>query len=83
MTELEKLRKQKEDFECRIEDLQEEVDTLECEKNTLMEQVLELEEKIGYVDLDISTLDKLMMAEKLRENWPTLTMSDIQAICRV
>ena len=83
MTELEKLRRQKEEYEDEIQRLEEEVDRQDDIISDLMDELDELKaEAHEFNGISKTTLTDEMKLEKLALNWDIITLEDIDAICR-
>lgn len=89
-SELETLRERNREHNSEIEDLKDQIGYLENQIDDLNDEIKELENENLKMEcdqtrssLDTSTLDRLMMFELLEKNWHLLTLSDIEAICKM
>ncbi len=83
MTELAKLRKQKEEFEWEISELNNDISRLDDEAEEARERIAELQNELADWQSekpDTSTMINSMKYDKLIEIWDKITLEDLEAI---
>jgi len=82
-SELQILSGPKDKYEQIIREKDSEIEDLEDKIYNFEYPVSENEDDDNTGNLHISTLDRAMMFDRLKDNWHLVTLSDIDAICKL